>query len=519
MDWLINHILTILIGLPLMGGCVVFFTTIAWKSHVKWIAFSFSVVEFILSVLMFIRFETDARFQFSEKIGWIDEWGITFSVGVDGISLFLMLLVTFLIPIAILASWKSIKISVKGFMISVLVMESAMVGVFAVTDLFFFYIFWELMLIPMYFLIGVWGSGRRIYSAIKFVLFTMTGSLLMLVGIIYLYTQTAVQLGAPTLSYEALNQLNLSLHTQMYLFLVFALGFAIKIPLVPFHTWLPDAHTEAPTAGSIILAGVLLKMGGYGFIRFCIPLFPEAVPVFCPFIIILSVVGIIYGALMAMVQTDIKRLIAYSSISHLGFVVLGIFALSVRSLSGSILQMVNHGLSTGALFLLVGMLYERRHTREIENFGGLARSIPRYTTVFIIVTLASVGLPGLNGFVGEFLILLGSFASHPVAVVFATIGIVLAAVYLLRMVERVFFGPLDKKDNEDLPDLERQEWAAMIPIILVIVWLGLYPQPVLEKIEPTVNALVERYEQTVENQLTLENLVMESEIVEEKRIE
>jgi NADH-quinone oxidoreductase subunit M len=352
----------------------------------------------------------------------------------------------------------------------------------------------------MYLIIGIWGGKNRLYASIKFVLFTMFGSLLMLVAILAFWSQGNAQLGYYTTDYLDLMNLKLAPQAQMWMFLAFALSFAIKVPLFPFHTWLPDAHVEAPTPGSVILAGVLLKMGGYGFLRYCLPMFPEATIQFTPIIVGLAVVGIIYGAIVAMVQPDMKKLVAYSSVSHLGFVVLGIFALSVQSISGGIIQMVNHGLSTGALFLLVGMIYQRTHTRQIADYGGLASQMPRYAVVFLIVTLASVGLPGLNGFVGEFLIIVGSFGNQPLAAIAAVVGVILSAIYLLWLVHRVFFGSpgavLNTSEDSESPnliDLTRREWAVMLPVLAMIVMLGVYPQPFLKRIEPSVESLVQKY--------------------------
>lgn len=504
MDWLQQHLLTLTIFVPTIGVGVLLFLKESQKNLIRNIALASSLITFALSYMVFADFQTNSQFQFIEQAPWIVGYGISYHIGIDGISLLLVLLTTFLMPITILSAYDSIQTRVKGFMIALLLMETGMVGVFVSLDLFLFYIFWEAMLIPMYLLIGIWGGERRIYAAIKFVLFTMLGSLLMLVAILVLYRIGNEQLGFYTTNYLELTRIVVAPQVQTWLFLAFALSFAIKVPLFPFHTWLPDAHVEAPTAGSVILAGVLLKMGGYGFLRFCLPLFPHATAQFIPLIVALAVIGIIYGALVAMVQTDMKKLVAYSSVSHLGYVVLGIFALSVQSVSGGVIQMVNHGLSTGALFLLVGFIYDRTHTRQIADYGGLAASMPRYAVVFIIVTLASIGLPGLNGFVGEFLIIVGSYQTQPVGAVVAALGVILSAVYLLWLVQRVFFGakvvPGAGSGSEDEPvlsDLNRREWAVILPILVMIVVLGVYPRPFLNRIEPSVENLIHTYEQAV----------------------
>jgi NADH-quinone oxidoreductase subunit M len=394
-------------------------------------------------------------------------------------------------PIAILASW-SVKDKVKEYLIFMLLLETGMLGAFVALDLFLFYVFWEVMLVPMYFLIGVWGGTRRIYAAVKFVIYTMAGSLLMLVAIIYLATRYAQVEQTLTFDLLKLYTLHLPAEQQTWLFLAFALSFAIKVPLFPFHTWLPDAHVEAPTAGSVILAGVLLKLGTYGFLRFAMPLFPDAAAAATPFVVALAVIGIIYGAVVAMMQSDIKKLVAYSSVSHLGLVMLGLFALNLQGVQGSIYQMLNHGLSTGALFLLVGMIYDRRHTRMIDDFGGLWKQVPVFSTFLLVVTFSSIGLPGLNGFVGEFLILLGSFAVTPGWTATAATGIILGAIYMLWMVRRVIFGPLADAENQKLKDLNVREISLLAPILLLIVVMGVYPTPFLERMKPAIELSLKR---------------------------
>jgi NADH-quinone oxidoreductase subunit M len=411
-------------------------------------------------------------------------------MGVDGLSILMVLLTTFLTPIAILSTWKAVEEQVKGFMIFFLLLEVGMLGVFLALDLVLFYIFWEFTLIPMYFLIGVWGGKNRIYAALKFFLFTMAGSMLMLLAILYLGLQ-AGSFSQP----ELIANRGLFAGAQMLLFLAFAIAFAIKVPIFPLHTWLPDAHVEAPTAGSVILAGVLLKMGAYGFLRFNLALFPQASVQAAPVIAVLAIIGILYGAAVAFAQKDIKKLVAYSSVAHLGFVMLGIFALNVEGLSGAILQMLNHGVSTGALFLLVGMIYERRHTREMSEYGGLWKAMPIYGGIFLVVMLSSVGLPGLNGFVGEFTILVGAFGSKvlgsPWFAGIATLGVILAAAYLLKLFEKTFLGPITKEENKTLKDLNLREIITMAPLLALIFWLGIYPQPFFNLINPAVERLVE----------------------------
>jgi NADH-quinone oxidoreductase subunit M len=483
--------LSTILWLPIVAAIVLAFLPRASESLAKgWGLFSSAAV-FVLSLGLLRGWEDGkAGMQFVENVDWIPQWGITYGLGVDGISLWLVLLTTFLTPLIFLAGWNVKLKHSKEYIIAFLVMETAMIGAFIATDLLLFYVFFELMLLPMYLVIGVWGGKNRIYAAIKFFLFTIAGSLLMLLAILYLVFQNYHQTGMPTFAIADLYGTLLDPKAQMLLFFAFTLAFAIKVPLFPLHTWLPDAHVEAPTGGSIILAGVMLKMGTYGFLRFVLPLFPESSVRWAGLMIALAVIGIIYGALVAWVQPDMKKLVAYSSVSHLGFCVLGIFAMNETAIEGSILQMVNHGLSTGALFLLVGVVYERRHTRLLADYGGIARTMPVFAVFFVISVLSSVGLPGLNGFVGEFLILAGSFQTHPIAATIAASGVILAAIYLLWLVQKVFFGPITNEENRNIPDIAWNEIAAMVPLVIFMVWIGVHPNTFLKKMEPSVKHLM-----------------------------
>jgi NADH-quinone oxidoreductase subunit M len=497
-----NSILTFILALPFAGALVVMFLPKESARAIKIAGLAFSTLSFILSVWLFVRFDgTNAGMQFVEKIQWIPSLDVSYHLGVDGISLLLVVLTTFLTPLALLASWESITQRLKGFVALMLLLEVGTLGVFVSLDMFLFYVFWEFMLIPMYFIIGIWGGAERVYAAIKFFLYTMAGSLLMLVAIIWLgYYASTVPGGIFTTDLLKLYGIApaIPMGIQTWMFLAFTLSFAIKVPIFPLHTWLPDAHVQAPTAGSVILAGVLLKMGTYGLVRFCLPLFPYATFTFLPLLAVLGVIGIIYGALVSMVQPDLKKLVAYSSVSHLGFVVLGIFALTEEGMQGSVIQMINHGLSTGALFLLVGMIYDRRHTRMIKDYGGLARVMPVFAAFFMIVALSSAGLPGLNGFIGEFLILLGAFRSQfyatPWYAIAAGTGVIFAAVYLLWSYQRVFFGKVTNPENEKLSDLSVREWAVLVPVVIFIVWIGFAPGTFLNKSAATSRQLIHQIE-------------------------
>jgi len=496
------YLLSIILLLPLAGAGLVMLMRKDAVTAIKSVGLLSSGAAFVASVMLFVAFDGgQGGMQFVEKYPWIPSLDVSYHLGVDGISLLLVVLTTFLTPLALLASWESIATRIKGYVALMLLLEVGTLGVFLSLDIFLFYVFWEFMLIPMYFIIGIWGGQERIYAAVKFFLFTMAGSLLMLVAIIWLAVYAAGQPGGRfTTDLMVLYTLGptIPMAIQTWMFLAFTVSFAIKVPMFPLHTWLPDAHVQAPTAGSVILAGVLLKMGTYGLLRFSLPLFPQATMAFLPYLAILAVIGIVYGALVSTVQPDLKKLVAYSSVSHLGFVVLGILALNQEGFQGSVIQMINHGLSTGALFVLVGMVYDRRHTRMISDFGGLASVMPVYAAFFMIIMLSSVGLPGLNGFVGEFLILLGAFRStalgSPAYAVAAASGVILAAVYLLWSYQRVFFGTVTHDSNRGLADMSLREWAVLVPIVVFVIWIGLYPSTFLDKSAASAKRLIEQVE-------------------------
>ncbi len=495
---------SVLLFMPLVGMLVILFLREDTQlSYIKWSAFATSMLAFGASILMWLGFDaSQPGLQLVQRGEWIPSAGISYYVGVDGVSILLILLTTFIMPIAILSSFRAHVLEERGrqklYYAFMLLLEFAMLGVFMAQDLFLFYIFWEITLVPMYFLIGIWGSDQRIYAAVKFFLYTMAGSILMLLAILYVGINAGtfsvpdivagVQSGAISFPFDGI------FSTQSFLFLGFLIAFAIKVPVWPFHSWLPDAHVQAPTAGSVILAGVLLKLGTYGIVRFCLPLFPQASVAWAPIVAVLAVIGIIYGAWVSYAQTDVKKLVAYSSISHLGFVVLGIFALNAQGIQGGILQMVNHGISTGGLFLLVGMLYERRHTKAIDAFGGIWKVLPVFGGISLVITLSSMGLPGLNGFVGEFTILLGTFGSDYLGfffAMFATLGVILAAVYMLYMFQKVFMGEVVSEENKNLERLHWQELAVLIPIVIVIFWIGIQPAPFFGAMDSSVNQLVQ----------------------------
>ena len=493
-SWVLDGLLIV----PLLGGLAVLLLP---AERAKKVALAAAILEFLLSLPLWWTFEIGtAAWQFQHAYPWIPDWGIYYNVGIDGISLFMVLLTTFTMPLAVLGSWNYITKMERPYYALLLVLTTGMLGVFVALDLFVFYVFWELMLIPMYFIIGVWGGGRRLYAAIKFFVYTFVGSLLMLVAILVIYYMVGPDpsTGLHSFAYDHLREnIRAADRWAFWLFGAFALAFAIKVPIFPFHTWLPDAHVEAPTAGSVILAGILLKMGTYGFLRFALPFFPNVAlhPTIVAIAVSLAVIGIIYGALVAMVQPDFKKLVAYSSVSHLGFVMLGIWALTLQSVQGAVLIMINHGISTGALFFLAGMLGERRHTLEIAAFGGLARVMPGFAAVLTVVALSSIGLPGTNGFVGEFLVLVGSFGRYPWATAVATTGVIFAAAYLLWALQRIVYNKLDKPENEKLPDLSRRELLVLGPLLACIIWIGLYPAPILRRVEASAEALVTAVQQ------------------------
>ena len=483
-----QHWLSLIVFLPLAFAVAIVLFPGSSQGFVKRFAFGAALAELALSLPLWWRFQPgQPGWQFEETFDWIPALGASYHLGVDGISVLLVLLTTLMTAIACLASWNAVEKREREFYAMLLALETGMLGTFLSLDLLLFYVFWEAMLIPMYLLIGVWGGPRRIYAAIKFFLYTMVGSVLMLAAILWLYFMNRAVTGHATFALDAYYALQIPGGVQVWLFLAFALAFAIKVPMFPFHTWLPDAHVEAPTAGSVILAAVLLKMGTYGFLRFAMPLFPVASAQFAPWIAGLALVGILYGALVAMVQPDLKKLVAYSSVSHLGFCMLGLYAMNPQGMSGAMLQMLNHGVSTGALFLLVGVVYERRHTRLISDFGGLWKPMPVFSSIFLIVMLSSIGLPGTNGFVGEFLVLLGAFRAVPAWAFIGGLGVILSACYMLWMFQRAIFGPVTHAENATLPDLSLRERLVFAPILILILWMGVMPQPFIDRMQPALD--------------------------------
>jgi NADH-quinone oxidoreductase subunit M len=491
-------LLSIAIWLPFVGALLLLFINNKdgqRDSFVRNLALGVSLLTFAATLLLWAGFdmtESAQEFQFVERLRWIPTFGIEYYLGIDGLSLMLIVLTGFLTPIALLSSWEGIDKKVKEFSIFMLLLETAMLGVFAALDLFLFYVFWDFVLIPMYFLIGIWGYDQRIYAAVKFILYTMAGSVLMLIAIIGLSWIHQQSTGQYSFDVLRLYQLDVADNLQYWFFLAFTLAFIIKVPLFPFHTWLPDAHVQAPTPGSVILAGVMLKMGAYGLVRFAFPLFPEAALYFAPYLALLSVIAIVYGALVAMVQPDMKKLVAYSSVSHMGFVVLGIAAMNLQGVQGASYQMLAHGVSTGGLFCIVGMLSDRRHTRLISEYGGIKKIVPRLTAASLIITLASIGLPGLNGFIGEFLIMLGAFRWDPRFVVVAGLGVILSAVYMLWMFQRVYYGEVTDDHNRHMPDLSVREWAIIGPLCAAAIFMGVFPNVFLKPMEPAITRIVQR---------------------------
>jgi NADH-quinone oxidoreductase subunit M len=501
-----SWILPVLLLLPLAGALVVSALGMAAgkdadskMAGLRRIVLAIFTLEAVLSLGLWWSVNVGSpEWQATFSLPWIPAWGMRFALGVDGIAMTLMLLTTLLMPLAVLGGWTSIREKVHSYYALLMVLTTGMLGVFMALDLMLFFVMWELMLVPMYLIIGVWGGQRRLYASLKFFLYTMSGSMLMLVGIIYLGTQAADLAGHPSFAYDQiLHNATLSPTAQIWLFIAFAVAFAVKVPMFPFHTWLPDAHVEAPTAGSVILAAIMLKMGTFGFLRYALPLFPTAAmnPTIRALILTLAVVGIVYGALVALVQPDFKKLVAYSSVSHLGFVMLGIFALTPQSVQGALMVNLSHGVSTGALFLMIGMVYERRHTRLIADYGGIAKVMPVFATLLTIVCLSSIGVPGTNGFIGEFLVLIGAFRTQPEYAVIAATAVIFAAAYLLWALQRIIYNPLTKPENERLQDLNWREIGLLIPLIAAIVWMGVYPSPVLEKTSAAANRLVSHVQQ------------------------